>query len=261
MSRRTFPLIVATLSAAGCWQPPAPTMHQLDRGLIWMFPGVEGGAWSLEQPCRAFRDSGVDAAIRIHDWSKPFGLFVNLTAYQHNRADAARIASQIAAYQDEHPERPVDLVGYSGGGGMAIMVVEALPEGAAVRNVVLVQPALSPDYDLTAALRRIDRKLVCFYAPNDWWILGAGTAVFGTMDRRFTPSAGKDGFRVERALSDPALRERFVQHGWTGESLAAGHLGMHLGIIGYEWNRRFVAPLLVQSPQQAEPPTIATAGE
>ncbi|TWT44262.1 Alpha/beta hydrolase family protein [Phycisphaerae bacterium RAS1] len=243
---RVFAAATALLALCGCFQPPQPMRQELDDGLIWMFPGVEGGAWSLEGPYRALRDAGASQAVRIHEWWKPLGSIVNLVSYEQNRADAARIAAQIAAYRQEHPRSAVDLLGYSGGGGVAVMVAESLPEDVRLRHIVLVQPALSPDYDLTTALRHVDGRLFNFYSGNDAWILGAGTTVFGTMDRKYVPSAGKESFQAEKCVSDRVLREKLVQVGWSEEWRAAGHMGFHLGILGYEWNRRFVAPLLAE---------------
>lgn len=242
--RSTGALCVMLAVLPGCWSPPEVTLDQLDDGLVWMFPGVEGGPWHMEQPYRALRDGGVTAAIRIHDWRNPLGSLANLADEAKNRADARRIAEQIAEYQRERRAAPVDLVGYSGGGGVAIMVAEALPDGVQLRNVVLVQPAVSPDYDLAPALRNVSGKLVNYYSWGDWLVLGLGTATFGTMDRRFTASAGMIGFDVAKAAAEPSLAARVQQHEWSPAALDAGHLGGHLGLIGYEWNRRFVAPHL-----------------
>ena len=54
-------------------------------------------------------------------------------------------------------------------------------------------------YDLTAALRAVRREMVVFWSPLDVVILGAGTRVFGTIDRVRTVSAGLVGFRVPAA--------------------------------------------------------------
>ena len=210
-----------------------------------MLPGVEGGLWSMCWARAAFRDAGVAAEIRIFDWQRPFGTLKNLTDYEGNRRRAIQIAGSIVDYQREHPKRAVDLVGYSGGGGLAIMVAEALPKEAHLRNVVLAHPALSPDYDLTAALTRIDGKLVNFYSPHDWLILGLGTRVFGTMDRREVASAGKVRFDLARAVRDPALRAKVEQRGWELRMIGDGHFAGHFSILSYWWNRRHVAPYLL----------------
>jgi hypothetical protein len=239
---------LALLAGTGCWQNPRPTMQQLERGLVWVFPGVEGGPWSMQWACRSFRDAGADQAIEIFDWQRLGGTLANLTDYPGNRQRAAAVAERIAAYRTAHPGAPIDLVGYSGGGGVAVFVVEALPEDVRLRHVVLAQAALSPDYDLTRALRRIDGALVSFHSPYDWAILGAGTAVWGTMDRKHVESCGKVGFDAERAVPDATLRDRLVQRGWGREMLEVGHTGGHAPILTYEWNKRFVAPYLLVGP-------------
>ncbi len=206
-----------------------------------MFPGVEGGPIALTDARRALRDLGVQSRIRTHDYGRPFGLLANLMSHDGNRLAAANIAAQIVEYRVKHPNTPIDLIGYSGGGGMAVMVAEAIPADIRLRNVVLCQPAISPTYNLSSALRRVDGKLVNLYAPNDWFMLGWGTTVFGTMDRQYVASAGKDGFQEPPKLDDPSLAEHFTQQSWTPDLIWKGHGGMHAGILTYGWNRETVA--------------------
>lgn len=257
--RRLFFLLCPLLAAAGCQRPQYPTIPQLDHGLVWIFPGVEGGNWSLSWAKEAFRDAGCEAAFRVHDWSHPLGIIVNLVAYERNRADAAQIAADIVEYRGVFRGGPIDLVGYSGGGGIAVMVAEALPESIRLRNVILVQPALSPEYDLTAALRHIDGKLVNFHSPYDYVFLGAGTHLLGTMDRKHTSSAGKDGFDLGLAVPDLEIRDKVEQRTWSSEMADTGHIGMHLGILLYEWNFRYVAPYLLSNPEPIETRTARRA--
>jgi pimeloyl-ACP methyl ester carboxylesterase len=259
---RALKYIAALLPSwvCGCWTPPRATPSQVSHGMVWIFPGVEGGQWSVRPAYRALRDAGVDAAIEVFDWQRFGGTLANLMDYEGNRSRAQAVADQIALYAAAHPGGPIDLVGYSGGGGMAVFVAEALPPEVRLRHVVLVQPALSPDYNLTTALRHLDGQLYHFYSPQDWVILGAGTEVWGTMDRANVESSGKVGFDAERAVPDPALRARLVQRRWEPEMRRSGHFGGHIPILGYEWNRTYVAPLLAPAPTSAtasagRPPT------
>jgi pimeloyl-ACP methyl ester carboxylesterase len=250
--------VVAVLFATlvcGCTPPLFELQLQENQGLIWMFPGVEGGPRTLSEARRALRDMGVGGRIRTHDYGRPFGMLANLMAYEGNREAAAHIATQIVEYRVKHPNTTIDLVGYSGGGGMAVMVAEALPEDVRLRNVVLCQPAISPTYNLSDALRRIDGKLVNLYAPNDWFMLGWGTCVFGTMDRQFVAAAGKDGFTEPLVLDDLKLAGHFVQQKWTPDLITKGHGGMHMGILSYGWNRNTVAPWLVADGGEANGPS------
>jgi hypothetical protein len=248
-TRLCWGTLVATIAAAslasGCRNMASTAPEQLEQGLVWLFPGVEGGPEVLTPACKAFREEGVTAAFEIHDWSRPFGLFVNLARYDENREDAAAIAAKIASYHAEHPRATIDLVGYSGGGGMAVMVAEALPSEVRLRHVVLCQPALSPRYDLQPALQHVDGVLQHYHAPWDWFILGFGTSTFGNMDRTYETAAGRVGFDADALAGAPHLADRLQQATWTPEMMAYGHLGGHLGILMKGWNRRYVAPYLL----------------
>ncbi|MCK4342927.1 MAG: hypothetical protein KAY37_14535 [Phycisphaerae bacterium] len=246
--RKALPAVLLALVAcgAGCFKPPAPTMREEQRGLVYMFPGIGGGAWYLGGAYHGFRDAGVDAEIRIDEWDTPFyNAFGHLMDYEVNRAHAARVAEEIVEFRRRQPQARIDLVGYSAGGGIALLVAEAVPENVRLNNVVLVQSAVSPTYDLTKTLQRLDGKLVNLYSPYDWFILGWGTKTFGTVDRDHAASAGKDGFDLAAAVPKAALRSKLVQRPWKSEMVWAGHFSNHHGILGYAWNRRYVAPWLV----------------
>ena len=218
---------------------------QLELGLVYMFPGIEGGYWSLGEARRAFRDAGIDSAIYTHEWKYPFLWLGNLTDYSANRDAAQKAAERIVDYYSRYPGRPVDLVGYSGGGGLAVMTAEALPADVQVRHVILVHAAISPTYDLTGALKNIQGDLVNFYSPYDWFMLGLGTSVFGTIDSEHVAAAGQTGFDLDEAVSEDVLRPKVKQHEWSLEALRHGHLGGHLTIAFYQWNRDKVAKCLM----------------
>jgi len=193
---------------------------------------------------RAFRDGGYEGAIRTHDWNRAGGALANLMDYKGNRQAAAEVAEQIVAYRREHLWCPIDLVGYSGGAGMALMVAEALPEDIRLRNIILVQGAVSPDYDLSQVMDRVEGKIVNFYSPYDWLLLGVGTWFWGTMDRAHVVSAGNKGFDADRAVPDEIQRAKLEQYRWSGKMLASGHLGGHFSILFYQWNKEYVVPYL-----------------
>ena len=118
-----------------------------------------------------------------------------------------------------------------------------------VERVVLLAPALSPDYDLSAALRAVRREIVVFWSPFDLIILGAGTRVFGTIDRVKTVGAGLVGFRVP-AGNTGRLRPAFVnttssvRFAGSPRMAASGHLGGHMGPDSPFFLRKYVVPLL-----------------
>lgn len=248
--------------AWSCVVPPEPTVADLsrsksnaanaERGLLWMFPGIVGLEWEMGPAYRALRDAGLVRETRFFQWDRP-GLEIldHLADEEHNRQRAAEVAAEIVAWRGEHPDAPIDLVGYSGGAAIAVWVAEALPEDVRLNKIVMAQPGLSPTYDLRDALSRVDDRMIVFYSPGDWLLAGAFTSLLGTLDRRFTAAAGKDGFWLEVAVPDPVLRAKVEQVGWTPEWAAAGHPGTHLPILQYEWNRRIVAPYLVDEDESA----------
>jgi pimeloyl-ACP methyl ester carboxylesterase len=266
-NRKQLGVLIAGLLAAvivwpGCQQPHPPADAPPDsHGLVWILPGISGGAWCMGSARRAFRDAGVVADIRINEWDRPLlDSLGHLQNYEKNRALAARVAEQTAAHWDAHPGAPIDLVGYSAGGGIALMVAEALPERVRLRHVILVQAGVSPTWDLTATLERIDGRLVSFYCPTDWLILGWGTEVFGTVDRKNVASAGKNGFDLDKAAADPDLRAKVVEQRWGRDMMGSGHLGNHTAILLYSWNKRYIAPWLLGGVVARGTPATAPSG-
>jgi pimeloyl-ACP methyl ester carboxylesterase len=264
--RRNRALGAALLGVASCGLPPPeatlldpavikPSSSQEERGLVWMFPGLVGVPWELGPAYRGLRDAGLDKVVRFFQWDVPAPDFVaHLTRYEDNAAQAQEVAAAIVKYRERYPWQPIDLVGYSAGGFMALQVAEALPEDVRLRTVVLAQAGVSPTYDLTAALRRIDGELIVLYTPSDWLLGGAFTALFGTLDRQFVESAGKNGFDLEAAVLIEAQRAQVTQVPWSEEWAKCGHPGGHMAILQYRWNRYIVAPYLIESDETGGAP-------
>ena len=214
-------------------------------GLVLVLPGIEGGKWSMMFACQGLRDAGVKAEIEVFEWGRVLGPLANLMDYEGNRKKAVDLAARLHTFRKDHPAAPIHIVGYSGGGGLAVLVAEALPDDVHVENLILAHAAISPDYDLTAALAHVDGKLINFHSYHDWALLDVGTRIFGTIDRKNVASTGKDGFDIEKAVPDPTQRAKIIQHAWDPTMTATGHPGGHFGMLTYGWNKRFVAPFLM----------------
>ena len=239
-------LVVVLVCIAGCqpWASP----EEYDNGLVVVLSGVGGDVCSTTV-CDGLEAGGVDYAIEMFPWTSPLGMFDSLQNVKRNREQAQEVADRIAAYQDEHPDKPVFLVGHSGGGGIAVWAAEALPADRAVDGIVLVSPALSPGYDLRPAMARSHGGVVNFCSELDWFILGVGTTVYGTIDREYVDSAGKVGF----SSSDPSGQayEHLLQVPWTVNSVGQGHLGGHT-TSGSVWLiQNDVAPLIREDFSEA----------
>lgn len=229
----------------GCFQPEVPRSEQLDSGYVLLLPGVECTTGSMEGIYRGLYDAGYEGAVDLDIWGyRPFGTFRNLPAYELNRSRAVRMAKKLAAYCQDHPGEPVTVVGFSGGGAMAMFVAEALPSGCRIDRVILLGAAVSPTYDPRPTLARCRQGMVNFYSERDWFMGGWATQTFGTMDRLKTSTAGRCGFRSESGelLSMPGL----VQVSWCDDWARLGHGGGHSGWLARQWTREVLAPQVLE---------------
>lgn len=248
-------LLLATLLlfslVPGCADPPKRlrAAARYRRGLVLVLPGIEGRSVLNRNLAVGLDQGGVTSAIEIADWTVgvPGVYLPNLLDLERNRRAAARLAARIEAYRREYPGRPVHLVGHSGGGGIAVLTLEALPEDGSIEMALLLAPAVSPDYDLSAALRRTRRGLCNFYSARDVTLLKVGTTIFGSIDRVHGTAAGAAGFKPPPGLTD-AGRElyaaRLRQVEWTPRLRRYGADGTHVGWVTRRFARTFLAPLI-----------------
>lgn len=250
--------VLATVSAGGCGLSELRTPARMDKGMVIILPGVEGRSFLNTNIAKGLEEGGVPAAITIHDWSvAPTFLagVVNLRAQSHNLSEARKVAAKIVAYQDKYPGRPVHVIGHSGGGGVAVYVLEALPAGHEITSAVLLAPALSPDYDLRRALKKTHEGIWNFYSPYDVGLLKVGTSLAGTIDGRMTQAAGAVGFAIPWGLSREERQlygERLHQQKYTPRMADSGNTGSHFGWAGRSFVAEWLAPLI---NSQAESPT------
>jgi pimeloyl-ACP methyl ester carboxylesterase len=222
---------------------------KLSNGLAVVLPGIEGcGAlnWSI---WRGIMDAGFPGAVLLWDWTTglwPLMLW-HLRAIRRNRRQSAALARLILDYRKDHPDRPVYLIGHSGGAAVAAWALEELPEGHSVTAVAMLAAALSPAFPLGPALCKVQRCLWNFWSPLDLPLLGMGTLIFGTSDGRHSISAGLCGFSVPReacAEVQELYRTRLRQHRYGLRMARQFHLGGHFGCANRVFVGEVVAPLL-----------------
>ncbi|WZO98401.1 hypothetical protein EP7_005462 [Isosphaeraceae bacterium EP7] len=185
--------------------------------------------------------------VRTLRWGHGLGRWhSDLTDIVNHRAQAEVLAGQVRAFRALHPGSPVYLVGKSGGTGVVVRALEMLPESS-VERVILLAPALSPGYDLTAALGAVVREVVVFWSPLDVFVLGLGTRLFGTFDGPRGVSAGLVGFRRPKGLNELGIARygKLRQVRWTPSMARTGYLGGHVGPDSPAFLRRYVVPLLL----------------
>lgn len=239
--------LLVCIATAGCARFAAPTQAELERGYILFLPGVAGTESSMIHLAEGLREAGIDRAIDFDVWGdKPFAELKNVRSLELNRKRAAERAAKVAAYQREYPGSPIHIVGFSGGGGIALFLCEALPAEVRVDRVILLAGAVSPEYDLAPALRHCRGGIVNIHSDRDWFDGGMLTRTFGTMDRKYSFTAGHVGFRD--AAGGLLEMDGLTQIAWTPAWRALGHNGSHLGCNARAWSREILAPLLKEAP-------------
>ncbi|MBN1345761.1 MAG: hypothetical protein JXQ73_23915 [Phycisphaerae bacterium] len=253
--------ILLITAGTGCVVNDLATADRLKYGLVLVLPGIEGRSKYNADIARGFDDGGVPCAIEIYDWGTglPLGGLVNLMALDRNRRQAIDIAERIIRYQDDYPGRPVHLVGHSGGGGLAILTLEALPPGTKITSTVLLAAAISPDHDLTRALASTEAGIWNFYSSADIGYLQVGTGLFGTIDRKHTRAAGAVGFK--RPTTGPTSRQRAYEklHSvrYKPTMASAGNRGGHTGWSSRSFVAVWLAPVILATGDSRAGYTIA----
>jgi len=229
--------VTALLLLAGCQQPqPSPDRQQAAQGKVFLLLGAVNTPHHLSGFAEMVRQAHPGLDVELRPWGVPLLSVHNLMAYQRNRETAGKLAGELADYRREHPHAVIDVVGYSGGGGVAVFLVEALPPDVRIDRLILVAPAISRDYPLEQWVLPRVREFVVNYASDRDLKVGWGTATFGTIDRVFEVSAGHAGFTLEHP--------RLVQVRWNQTMKRQGHHGNHRSYRAPAWQRKFLLPAL-----------------
>jgi hypothetical protein len=249
------PPLVGSDAAAGLapWNSPHVVFpERFDRGYTLVLPGVQvvpgvGCAASIEHGIVVgLRDANVQSAVELLDWTGgTLQPVYNLQDLEHCRAQAEKVAAKILLYQSQFPGRPVYLIGYSGGGIVAVRALEALPPDHKVASAILLAPTMAYDYNLELALSRTEQGICSFYSRLDALILMA--AIVGTAEGQHKVAAGAVGFQAPKSLDatqQHAYQTRLLQQEYSVGMLWDGHCGGHMGWANSTFVARHVAPLV-----------------
>ncbi len=215
--------------------------------LLIHLPGVAGDNAIEQWYLSALRTGGFDADTRLYDWTSKSSWITVLQEQERNRAQAERLATEVAAFATDHPERPIFISSDSGGAGPTIWMLEALPSNVNVAAVVLLAPAISPDYDLSGALRRVRGKMLVFSSPGDTLVLSWGTRTYGTIDGKRVAAAGVHGFTMPTTAIEPEQYRKLQPMPYNRDWFAEyGNNGDHTATMGTRFVSGFLAPLLTE---------------
>jgi pimeloyl-ACP methyl ester carboxylesterase len=240
------------LSLLGCARMMNfPSAEHRSHGYTLVLTGIEGAHIGHACFVSGLKSGGVSSEIEIVDWTTgtPALMLFHLRAENRNRRRADQIAAKIVEYQNQYPEQPVNLIGHSGGGGMTLLTLEALPADHTVNCAILLAAAISPDYDLRSVLPKADRGIWNYSSlVGDSPLLVAGTTAFGTIDGRHSPAAGAIGFRcpcIANAADRRLYAEKLFERPYHPRMAINGNLSGHFGPMNPLFARNELAPILV----------------
>lgn len=225
-------------------------MVEADRGTIFVVGGINDVLFVTNGWRYGLKRAGLPHAVVPFRWQQGFVAtltFADLWRTAHHRASAADLAGRIRATR---AVGPVHVVAHSAGTAIAAYALEQLPPDEPATSAVLVGSALSPGYDLSAAIRGCAFGVMAVESWQDAFFLGLGTSLLGTADRVWTPAAGMVGFRPP---GDPAAAARFHRVRWHPRFVRDGWLGGHLSVA----SPRFAARALADWVRRAEALTPA----
>jgi hypothetical protein len=232
----------------------------LDGDVLFLLDGVGGLQAGVLTARRALRLEGHSCGTVLHKWQYglPGEIWTDLMWLRRNLVQGAKLARRLLAFRRAHPNVRIHILAFSGGAGVAVFACERLRGRPLVETLIMAGPALAPDYNLAPALRAV-KHAFALVSKRDTWILGAGTRLFGTIDRHRGVAAGQVGFRVPTALpqEDRAAYERLREIHWTPELIGLGHSGGHTSWAGVAFLRRHLWALLQARPElQNQPPQV-----
>lgn len=235
-------LTLAFLLPAGCelWYPPIPTSSQLNTGLVVLYPGSFNTFTEMQGFNDGLRLGGVNEAIQVVQWA-PFleHMLDPPGALPRQRERAKAEALRLADYKRQYSDCPITLIGYSGGGLMAILAASYMPEGVMIDRVILMSPAVSKDFDLLPTLDHTRLGVIHYWSHREQFTVNVSHQ-FGLADGTHGDPASTYGF----TMSDPRLQQIQWDPAWS----SYGYNGEHWEyLFNHNWIADFVAPWVVSA--------------
>lgn len=249
-------LLLATASAAHA--QPAPTTRPVAvrpavvkpaaaadaKPYVLHLPGI-GGLRGLDRMLLRGLKAGGFEMTDAYDWTANDPGIAALLATERNLVQAKRVAQMITTFSRKNPKAEIHIVAHSGGTGIAVWALEALPANVKVQTLTLLASALSPDYDLSKALEHVKDRAYAFTSLNDSLVLGVGTQMFATIDGKKVEAAGMVGF-VEPKGADDKAYSKFEQFPYDPLWMQFDNFGDHIGPMHDLFAAKVLAPLILK---------------
>jgi hypothetical protein len=180
--------------------------------------------------------------LEIYDWTgTDRGLIALMQEKRHDEQSSA-VSTFLAKKFRDNPGVKITLTSHSAGCGIAAWALEKLPDDVVIDTWLQMESALSPEFDLSKALRHV-RHAYALYSPLDSVVLGTGTKTAGTVDGIKSESAGMVTYKMPLG-ADAKQYEKLKQFGYEDSWMQFGDIGDHIGPMRYRFAKFMIAPLL-----------------
>lgn len=225
--------------------PVNSNQNDVSRPYVLILPGILGERVWDRRIAKGFEKAGFIGQVEIFDWTR--GPLMMVSNIGGDEKKVAALVNRIRQFKTSYPNRPLYLIGHSGGCCMVTQILEELNGDRLIDRAVLLSPGLESNYDLGGALSGTRLGIVSFYSRMDLPISGSLTFVRGLTKLRLEASAAAFGFVAPENLNasdQESYKKLLVQHEYNPNMLKTGNAGGHFGWTVPRFVGHHIVPLL-----------------
>jgi pimeloyl-ACP methyl ester carboxylesterase len=251
--------VTAIGAIAASETPLAQPADAVPKPYLLHLPGIAGAKYIDHSVVRGIKEAGFDGEMEIYDWTENDPGVGALLAYDRNHKEAKLIAAKLVQHHNAEPNGKIFVLAHSGGCGLAIWALEDLPADVKIQTLVMMSPAVSPEYDLSVALTHVTGHLYVFSSLADLFVLGTGTKLLGTIDGVKTDAAGRVGFSKPKTADDREYM-KLIPMPYDTAWFKYHDSGDHIGGMTRLFGENVLEPLILQGkmPPTSMPTTMET---